>query len=140
MNEQNLKPNTERTPTERQELARKAGIASGAARRERKTLADTLRAVLEEKAPGADGMTKREAIAAKVVKRLYDKGDIRDLKTLADVLGESVQNINIKGVAPIITKDAKDAEEMHELLDSIAERAGHSGPAPTPAAGDGEVC
>ena len=36
-NPQNLKPNTERTPKERQELARKAGKASGEARRRAKT-------------------------------------------------------------------------------------------------------
>lgn len=38
MNEKNLKPNSERTPKERQELARKAGIASGEARRRKRSL------------------------------------------------------------------------------------------------------
>ena len=38
MNEKNLKPNSERTPKERQELARRAGIASGEARRRKKSL------------------------------------------------------------------------------------------------------
>lgn len=37
-NEQNLIPNENRTPSERRENARKAGIASGVARREKKTL------------------------------------------------------------------------------------------------------
>ena len=123
MNEQNLKPNTERTPSERSELGRKAGVASGKARRERKTLADTLRVVLEEKANDA-GLTRREAIVAKVVKRLYDKGEIRDLKILADVLGESEQIINLKGVAPIVAKDAQDAAEIADLLEKVAKRKG----------------
>ena len=35
-NEQNLIPNSERTPTERRENARKAGIASGKARKEKR--------------------------------------------------------------------------------------------------------
>lgn len=35
-NSQNLIPNSERTPSERRELARKAGVASGAARRAKK--------------------------------------------------------------------------------------------------------
>ena len=35
MNEKNLIPNEERTPSERRENARKAGIASGKARREK---------------------------------------------------------------------------------------------------------
>lgn len=37
-NEQNLIPNENRTPSERRENARKAGVASGIARREKKTL------------------------------------------------------------------------------------------------------
>lgn len=117
-NEQNLRPSEYKLS---QEEAKRGGIASGKARRERKTLADTLRVVLEEKANDA-GLTRREAIVAKVVKRLYDKGDIRDLKTLADVLGESVQTINLNGVAPIVAKDAQDAEQIQGLLDSINER------------------
>lgn len=121
-NEQNLIPNSERTPKQRQEIARKAGIASGAARRERKTLAETLRLVLEEKIGEGSELSKREAIVAKVVKRLYDEGDIRDLKILADVLGESEQTINLKGVAPIVAKDAEDAAKIQGLLDSVAAR------------------
>lgn len=103
------------------ENGRKGGIASAAAKKERKTLADTLRVVLEEKANDA-GLTRREAIVAKVVKRLYDEGDIRDLKILADVLGESEQTINLKGVAPIVAKDAEDAAKIQGLLDSVAAR------------------
>ena len=121
-NEKNLIPNSERTPKQRQEIARKAGIASGAARREKKTLAETLRLVLEEKIGEGSELSKREAIVAKVVKRLYDEGDIRDLKILADVLGESEQTINLKGVAPIVAKDAEDAAKIQGLLDSVAAR------------------
>lgn len=117
-NEQNLRPSEYKLS---QEEAKRGGIASGKARRERKTLADTLRVVLEEKANDA-GLTRREAIVAKVVKRLYDEGDIRDLKILADVLGESEQTINLKGVAPIVAKDAEDAAQIQALLDSVAAR------------------
>ena len=117
-NEQNLRPSEYKLS---QEEAKRGGIASGKARRERKTLADTLRVVLEEKANDA-GLTRREAIVAKVVKRLYDEGDIRDLIILADVLGESDQTINLKGVAPIVAKDAEDAAKIQGLLDSVAAR------------------
>lgn len=122
MNDQNLIPNSERTAKERQEIARKGGIASGEARREKKTLANALRVVLEERVGEGSDLTKREAIVAKVVKRLYDDGDIRDLKILADVLGESVQTIDLKGVAPIVARDAEDAAAMQALLDNIAAR------------------
>ena len=118
MNEQNLRPSEYKLS---QEEAKRGGIASGKARRERKTLADTLRLVLAEKA-NEQGLTRQELIVAKVVKRLYDEGDIRDLKILADVLGESEQTINLKGVAPIVAKDAEDAAKIQGLLDSVAAR------------------
>ena len=121
MNEKNLIPNSERTPEQRKANATKAGIASGAARRERRTIAEALRLVLAEQA-NADGLSRQEAIVAKVVKRLYDEGDIRDLKVLADILGESVQTIDLKGIAPIVAKDAEDAAQIQELLDGIRER------------------
>ena len=118
-NEQNLRPGEYKLS---QEEAKRGGIASGKARRERKTLAETLRLVLEEKISEGSELSKREAIVAKVVKRLYDEGDIRDLKILADVLGESEQTINLKGVAPIVAKDAEDAAKIQGLLDSVAAR------------------
>lgn len=115
----NLQP--VRSKEEARERGRAGGVASGAARRERKTIADALRLVLAEKA-NEQGLTRQELIVAKVVKRLYDEGDIRDLKILADVLGESEQTINLKGVAPIVAKDAEDAAQIQGLLDSVAAR------------------
>jgi len=117
-NEQNLIPNSERTPEQLREQTRKGGIASGKARRERKTIADALRKVLDEQA-NESGLTRQEAIVAKVVKRLYDEGDIRDLKTLTDVLGESVQNINLNGVSPIV---AESPEQAQAISAAIGER------------------
>lgn len=116
--EGNLVPQSERTKEEQREIARQGGIASGKARRERKTIADALRKVLDEKA-NEEGMTRQEAIVARVVRRLFDDGDIRDLKTLSDLLGESVQNINVKGLAPIVAKDQEDAETMKRIFDNI---------------------
>lgn len=96
MNEQNLKPNTDLTPKELSERGRKAGIASGKARRERKLLADTLRAELAKDAGG--GMTKQEYLVAKCLQDLAGKnGKVfpKDLKTLAEVLGELKTNIDL---------------------------------------------
>lgn len=47
-NEQNLIPNSERTPEELREITRKGGIASGVARRKKKTLKELLEAVAEK--------------------------------------------------------------------------------------------
>ena len=54
-NEKNLKPNSERTPNERKELARKAGKASGKARLAKKTAREYAIAALETTTKGKDG-------------------------------------------------------------------------------------
>lgn len=100
MNEQNLKIPTS---DEARELGRRGGIASGEARREKKRIADALRAVLSEDA--GNGLTRREAIVVKVLKRLYDEGDIYQLKVLAEILGETEQNININSSERPLTPD-----------------------------------
>ena len=46
MNDKNLIPNSERTPSERRELAAKAGRASGASRRRRKTMEQCAKFIL----------------------------------------------------------------------------------------------
>lgn len=96
MNEQNLKPNTDLTPKELSERGRKAGIASGKARRERKTLADVLRAELDK--DSGSGLTKQEYLVAKCLADLADKkGKVfpKDLKTLSEVLGELKQSVEL---------------------------------------------
>ena len=54
-NEENLISNSERTPKERQERAKKMGIASGKSRRKRKTMKETLEILLA--LPMGDGKT-----------------------------------------------------------------------------------
>lgn len=49
----NLKSNSERTPKQRAELARKAGIKSGVARKEKANFKRTLEQILESKATGS---------------------------------------------------------------------------------------
>lgn len=110
-NEQNLIPAAHPLTVEE---ASKGGIASGKARRERKTLADALRKVLEENA-GDSGLTRREAIAAKVLKRLYEEGDIRDVKVLAEILGEVKQTIDIPGLQLNVNTSKEGAEGIDRL-------------------------
>ena len=80
MNESNLIPNSERTPEERQELARKGGIASGESRRRRKTLKEELLALLEIN----DNNNK---ISLAVLEKAL-KGDIQAFTTIRDTIGE----------------------------------------------------
>ena len=68
-NEQNLKSFGERTASERREIAKKAGIASGKKRRHQRDLREAVKALQSVVVPvrgGGDGLTYAEAIARAV--------------------------------------------------------------------------
>lgn len=68
-NEQNLKSFGERTASERREIAKKAGIASGEKRRHQRDLRKAVKALQSVVVPvkgGGDGLTYAEAIARAV--------------------------------------------------------------------------
>ena len=86
-NPENLKPNTERTPKERSELARKAGKASGKARRQRKEFRELLELALSQpnaENPDVDNWTV--ATAALLQKAMG--GDVRAWEVMRDTLGQ----------------------------------------------------
>ena len=101
LNEKNLIPNEERTPSERRENARKAGKASGKARREKKTIQNILTALCDSKCSDIPQFKK---IAAKIgldgdksVKELFTlvstlnalkTAKMDDLGKMAELLGE----------------------------------------------------
>lgn len=117
MNDKNLKPNTDRTPSERKALAKKAGEASGRARRERKTLADTLRAALNEEA-GTSGLTKQQVIVARLLDNMNKgKVTVSDLKLMADILGESVTNVNVNSGGIVLeVNNTEEAEAIKKII------------------------
>lgn len=61
-NEQNLIPNENRTPSERRENARKAGVASGVARREKKTLRELAEMIGQTKVSDKAILEKLESL------------------------------------------------------------------------------
>lgn len=113
----NLKPNTERTPRERVELARKAGKASGKKRRERKTIAEALRKILDEPIAKGSRQTKLGGISMKVIKKLYDDPDIRDLKVLAEILGELKQTNNAESLTLYISSSEEGKSNIERIID-----------------------
>ncbi|MBO7315029.1 MAG: hypothetical protein J6U49_05110 [Alistipes sp.] len=117
MNDENLKPFSERSKEEAREMGRKGGKASGEARRAKKTLADAIRAVLDEELPGTN-LTRREAIVVKTLERVYKTGKMDDLVKIAQLTGELQQNINLEshGLAlNIQVGDQATAEELRKL-------------------------
>lgn len=113
----NLKPNTERTPKERVELARKAGKASGRKRRERKTIADALRKVLDEPIAKGSRQTRLDGISIKVIKKMFEDPDIRDMKCLAEILGELKQTINAEGMTLNINASEEGKNNIKRILE-----------------------
>ena len=77
---ENLIPTNQRSKEEARELGRKGGIASGKARRDRKTLKEELIMLLEDD----DNNLK---ISVALLKRALD-GDISAFTTIRDTIGE----------------------------------------------------
>lgn len=124
-NEQNLKPNSARTPKEREELARKAGQASGKARREKKTAREYAIAALEGYVKDKD-ITIKDAMIQRLIQRAVSETDLNAIKYILELIGESpAQRIEVTG------KDGKDImqkdlsrEEAKELVKEMGKEFG----------------
>nr|DAQ90404.1 MAG TPA: hypothetical protein [Caudoviricetes sp.] len=82
--EDKLKP--VRTKEEASERGRKGGIASGIARREKKTFRATLELLLDRKLEGSS-LTGREAVAVALFEKAMS-GDVKAFQELRDTVGE----------------------------------------------------
>ena len=110
MNEQNLIPNSERTPKQRRENAKKAGIASGEARRKKRDLKLAIQALLEadikDKKTG-ETMSGAEAIAVAQFKKAM-KGDTKAFEVIRDTAGQQVvQKVAIAEVSEDIVNEVE---------------------------------
>ena len=99
------------------ELARKAGKASGRKRRERKTIADALRKVLDEPIAKGSRQTRLDGISIKVIKKMFEDPDIRDMKCLAEILGELKQTINAEGMTLNINSSEEGKNNIKRILE-----------------------
>lgn len=98
-NEQNLIPNSDRTPEELREQTRRGGIASGEARRAKKTLRERVKMFGELK---IDGKAKRQMMEVGISEDDCDrftqaavslfqkalKGDVSAFNAIRDIIGE----------------------------------------------------
>ena len=108
----NLVPNSERTPDERRENARKAGVASGESRRRRKQMREALDELLSR--GYVDGSGKEIDGTTILMTRVYRKamdGDMKAIQFIRDTVGEMpVQRVEVD------TIDPQARAEMDELL------------------------
>lgn len=89
MNDENLVRNEDRTPSERRELAAKAGRASGAARRKKRDMKDVLKMLLDGEIQNKKGesKTRREVIAISLIDSAI-RGNVKATKLVAELSGE----------------------------------------------------
>ena len=98
------------------EVAREMQARSVEARRRNKSLADTLRAELEKKAPGTD-MSKLEYLAAKAIGN-HAAGEMtfKDLRDLQHLLGEDRQTLNLEGDGVrIVVENGEQADKIGRI-------------------------
>ena len=90
-NLENLMPieevNARKTPEERKESARNAGIASGKVRKQKATMKKTLELMLEEIGDKEAGLTYRQMATLGLIKGAI-KGNALNYKTIMEVMGE----------------------------------------------------
>lgn len=115
------KLNSERTPEERREIARKGGIASGEARRKRKTFSEIFDTFLSmEFADKKGGITSGvEAMGMKVVEKAM-KGDLRAFELIRDTVGEKpVEKIATVEIPDDVRSKVEDLVNEYESENSI---------------------
>ena len=120
MNEQNLKPNSERTPSERKQLASKAGKASGKARREKRTMKQLLEIALSLMVTNKKGETasRKEVIAIQLVNRAAS-GDLRAIDLLTKLIGEQIVRQETQVTVKKDKFDDMSAQELTEMAKHI---------------------
>lgn len=120
MNEQNLKPNSERTPSERKQLASKAGKASGKARREKRTMKQLLEIALSLMVTNKKGETasRKEVIAIQLVNRAAS-GDLRAIDLLTKLIGEQIVRQETQVTVKKDKFDDMSAQELTEVAKNI---------------------
>ena len=116
-NEQNLIPNSERSPNEVRENGKKGSIASGKARRQKKLLRECLEILLEKEMTDKKGetMTGAEALSAKLFKEAM-KGNVKAFEVLRDTAGQKpVEKVQMNADVNI----AESAERLSNMFEQI---------------------
>jgi hypothetical protein len=109
----NLKPPINKRPTsEQREIRRKAGIASGKSRREKKAVKEWVAQFMHEPMPAEmcekygldEGTTYAAGMALKGMQGFLD-GNPAMARLILELIGESKQELNINGAMPVVIHD-----------------------------------
>lgn len=129
-NEQNLKPfnNNSDTVMKQREIQRKGGIASGIAKRQRKTFAQIFETILEEEAEVMINgekvkITKKDLLARdlinKAIKNQINSGTLNGLKHIQATVGESPIERIEQTTLNISTPQKADIEELKKIRKEV---------------------
>ena len=122
-NEQNLIPNSARTPTERRNNARKAGIASGKARREKRDREQRAAELFDLTMQGAgvekikkffninEDLTAYETMVLSCFMKAMQKGDANALEKLLKISGEQF--------AEVLDVSVGKSEKLADIMDQL---------------------
>ena len=113
MNEKNLIPNSERSPREVRENGKKGGIASGEARRKRKTLKEELLLML------SDGDIQEKisiALINEAIKGNNAGSVTKAFEVIRDTIGERPVE-KVQATQTVVDMSAFSTEEIKAMLD-----------------------
>ena len=113
MNEKNLIPNSERSPSEVRENGKKGGIASGEARRKRKTLKEELLLML------SDGDIQEKISVALINEAIKgnNAGSVtKAFEVIRDTIGERPVE-KVQATQTVVDMSAFSTEEIKAMLD-----------------------
>ena len=116
--QENLKPFGTLAEDVQRDIRSKGGKARAKKMKERKTIAEALRKILDEPIAKGSRQTKLDGISIKVIKNIFDNPDIRDLKVLAEILGEIKQTLTTDGDGlTIVVKSQEEKDKLDKMGD-----------------------
>lgn len=83
------------TTEQQREIAKQGGKVSAERQRERRTIAQVLRKVLDEPMSAGSELTRLDGIVASTMQDFYKKPSVKGLKIMAEILGELEENVNV---------------------------------------------
>ena len=134
-NEQNLKPQNQRTKSEQRKIAQMGGIASGEKRRHQRDLREAVKAVQGVILPvkgGGEGKTVVDAVALAVAHKAA-QGDLKAAALLWEWLYGKQTKVDVTSsdgsMSPRIDFGKRTLDEVMEMVDRMPEDGpdGHAG-------------
>lgn len=111
MNDENLTPFTSEQSREKAVInGQKGGIASGEAKRRKKSVKEALRALMDEESPTSTGDTRLDEFIRKAYENELKEPNLQSLLNLQKLLGELVDRMEIN------TDQSQSAKEALDVL------------------------